>query len=77
MVTNASNHNYALILAGGGGTRLWPMSRKSVPKQFLALVDEHSMFKVSIDRLAPQFQPDRIYVVTGKNYVETSAETCA
>lgn len=64
-------HYYALILAGGGGTRLWPMSRKEIPKQFLPLVEDDSMFKVTVDRLAPLFTPDRIYVVTGQNYVET------
>ncbi len=40
-------------LAGGGGTRLWPMSRADVPKQLLPLVEESSMFRVSVERLAP------------------------
>ncbi len=63
-------HYYAVILAGGGGTRLWPMSRADVPKQLLALVEESSMFRVSVERLAPLFTPDRIYVVTGEKFVE-------
>ncbi len=64
------DHYYALIMAGGGGTRLWPMSRKETPKQLLPLVEEHSMFHVSVERLAPLFPPENIYVVTGRGYVE-------
>jgi len=63
-------HYYAVILAGGGGTRLWPMSRADVPKQLLALVEENSMFRVSVERLAPLFPPEQIYVVTGRKYVD-------
>ncbi|MDX2137234.1 MAG: mannose-1-phosphate guanylyltransferase [Chloroflexota bacterium] len=64
------DHFYALIMAGGGGTRLWPMSRGKTPKQFLPLVEDDSMFRVSITRLAPLFTPDRIYVVAGERYAE-------
>lgn len=63
-------HYYAMIMAGGGGTRLWPMSRQDMPKQLLPLVEEHSMFKISVDRLAPLFLPEQIYVVTGRKYVD-------
>ena len=55
---------YAVIMAGGGGTRLWPLSRKSRPKQMLDLVDERSLFQTAVDRLDGLFTPDRIYVVT-------------
>lgn len=69
--------NYvALILAGGGGTRLWPMSRKDKPKQMLPLVEQHSMFKVSVDRLAPLFTPDRIFISTAAAYVEGLHAEC-
>ncbi|MEO1442931.1 MAG: sugar phosphate nucleotidyltransferase, partial [Chloroflexota bacterium] len=63
-------HFYAMIMAGGGGKRLWPMSRRKTPKQLLPLVGEDSMFKVSVDRLTPLFPPERIYVVTGEVYVD-------
>lgn len=61
---------YALIMAGGGGTRLWPMSRKNRPKQMLPLVSEESMFRVSVMRLTPLFPIERVFVVTGANQVE-------
>ncbi|MEO8612565.1 MAG: mannose-1-phosphate guanylyltransferase [Chloroflexota bacterium] len=67
-------HYYAMIMAGGGGTRLWPMSRQDMPKQLLPLVEETSMFKTSVDRLAPLFTPDQIYVVTGRKYLKTLRE---
>jgi mannose-1-phosphate guanylyltransferase len=60
-----------MIMAGGGGTRLWPMSRQDTPKQLLPLVEDKSMFKTSVDRLAPLFAPEQIYVVTGLKYAET------
>lgn len=63
-------HYYALIMAGGGGTRLWPMSRNHTPKQLLPLVEDESMFKVSVKRLAPLFPPENIYIVTGRKYVD-------
>jgi mannose-1-phosphate guanylyltransferase len=67
-------HFYAMIMAGGGGTRLWPMSRQDMPKQLLPLIEDSSMFKTSVDRLAPLFRPDQIYVVTGQKYFNTLRE---
>ncbi|MEP7292019.1 MAG: mannose-1-phosphate guanylyltransferase [Chloroflexota bacterium] len=63
-------HYYAVILAGGGGTRLWPISRNNQPKQLLPLVEESSMFRVSVERLAPLFTPEQIYVVTGQSFAD-------
>ncbi|MBN1429284.1 MAG: mannose-1-phosphate guanylyltransferase [Anaerolineae bacterium] len=58
---------YAVIMAGGYGTRLWPLSRQSRPKPLLPLVDEsRSMFQISVERLYPLFTPDRILVVAGE-----------
>jgi mannose-1-phosphate guanylyltransferase len=68
--TFAVEHFYAMIMAGGGGTRLWPMSRADMPKQLLPLVEDHSMFRVAVERLAPLFAPDQIYVVTGEKYAD-------
>jgi mannose-1-phosphate guanylyltransferase len=55
---------YALIMAGGSGTRLWPLSREHRPKQTLCLVGERSMFQYAVERLSPLFAVDRIWVVT-------------
>lgn len=55
---------YAVIMAGGSGTRLWPLSRRGIPKQALRLIVERTMFQHAVDRLAPLFPPERIFVVT-------------
>ncbi|MFU8773264.1 MAG: sugar phosphate nucleotidyltransferase, partial [Anaerolineales bacterium] len=55
---------YAVIMAGGGGTRLWPLSRKERPKQMLRLIDERSLFQTSVERLKGLFPAERILVVT-------------
>jgi mannose-1-phosphate guanylyltransferase len=59
-----SEHYFAVIMAGGGGTRMWPLSRQALPKQMLQLFDDRTMFQVSVDRLMGIFPPDRIMVVT-------------
>lgn len=61
---------YALIMAGGGGTRLWPLSRKDRPKQMLPLVEDQTMFRISVERLDPLIPPERIFIVTGQNQVD-------
>lgn len=61
-------HYYAVIMAGGGGTRLWPLSRQERPKQSLALLGDRTMFQIAVDRLAPLFPPERILVVTNDRY---------
>jgi mannose-1-phosphate guanylyltransferase len=58
------DHYYAVIMAGGGGTRLWPLSRQAQPKQMLRLIDERSLFQIAVHRLAGVFPPERILVVT-------------
>ena len=55
---------YALIMAGGSGTRLWPLSRKNAPKQLLPLVSKHSMFRLTVERLQPLIPIERVFVVT-------------
>ncbi len=65
-----NSNNYAVIVAGGSGTRLWPLSRKDLPKQMQSLVGEHSLLEDTIGRLDEVFAPDHIYVSTTVNYVE-------
>jgi mannose-1-phosphate guanylyltransferase len=57
-------HYYAVIMAGGGGTRLWPLSRQARPKQMLRLVDDRTLFQIAVQRLGAVFPPERIFVVT-------------
>jgi mannose-1-phosphate guanylyltransferase len=57
-------HTYAVIMAGGGGTRLWPVSRKEKPKQLLPLLGQETLFQSTVDRLANLFPPERILIVT-------------
>ncbi len=59
-----NNNYYAVIMAGGGGTRLWPLSRTNRPKQMLNLGSDRSLFQIACDRLAGMFSPDHILVVT-------------
>jgi mannose-1-phosphate guanylyltransferase len=61
-------NNYALIMAGGSGTRLWPLSRQQTPKQALQLAGERTMFQMAVDRILPLFPPERIFVVTRGEY---------
>ena len=58
------SHRYAVIMAGGGGTRLWPISRKERPKQLLPLIGQETLFQTTVKRLENLFAPERILVVT-------------
>jgi mannose-1-phosphate guanylyltransferase len=60
----ADKNYYAVIMAGGGGTRLWPLSRRARPKQLLKLVDDTSMFAMAVNRLKAILPVERILVVT-------------
>lgn len=66
-------HWYAAVLAGGVGTRLWPKSRRSTPKQFLRLFGDRTMLQATMDRLEGVVPWERRYVVTGAAYVEMVA----
>lgn len=70
------DHYYAVIMAGGGGTRLWPLSRKSKPKQMIRLLDERSLFQTAVDRLDGVFPPERILVVTVEEQASELLEQC-
>jgi mannose-1-phosphate guanylyltransferase len=58
------DHTFAVIMAGGGGTRLWPISRRKNPKQMIPLIGERSLFQTTVQRLEGLFPAERILVVT-------------
>jgi len=64
----------ALILAGGSGTRFWPLSRKSRPKQLLALEADRSLLQTTVDRLAPLVEPPAVWVCTTRMLAEAVRE---
>lgn len=67
--------NYAIIMAGGKGERFWPLSRNNLPKQFLALTGgKRTLIQETFDRLLNSFNPQRILVVTGKDYLQLAQE---
>ena len=60
---------YAVILAGGSGTRLWPLARADRPKQFLPLFGGRSLFRLTCDRVTPLVGRGRILVVAGERHL--------
>ena len=65
---------YALILAGGKGTRLYPLSREDNPKQFLKVINEKSFLRNTVDRILKLIPKENIYVVTNERYLEKVKE---
>lgn len=64
----------ALIMAGGKGTRFWPLSTEEKPKQFLNLIGEETMIQMTINRIKLIIPIERIFVCTGEMYVDLVKE---
>lgn len=64
----------ALIMAGGKGTRFWPLSTEEKPKQFLNLIGDKTMIQMTVDRIKPIIPIERIFICTGEMYVELVKE---
>ncbi len=60
--------NYGVIMAGGSGTRLWPLSRTMLPKQLLPVIKGKSLLQLSFERLRAMMPAERIFVCTGEAY---------
>jgi len=60
--------NYAIILAGGAGTRFWPFSRELEPKQFMKIAGQESLLQSTIQRINGLVGPEQTYIVTNKVY---------
>ena len=65
---------HAVILAGGGGTRLWPLSRRARPKPFLPLVGETSLFQLTLRRIEPLIAVEDTLVVAEQGHLALVAE---
>lgn len=65
---------YAVIMAGGVGSRFWPRSRRSHPKQFLDVFGDASLIQNTFGRLQPLVEPERVLVVTNADYVGKTQE---
>ena len=63
-------------MAGGHGTRLWPLSRKDRPKQSLVITGNKSLFQEAVDRLEGLFSPERILIITVADQVKFLKEAC-
>lgn len=64
----------ALIMAGGKGTRFWPLSTEEKPKQFLKLLGEDTMIQMTVNRVEKLLPIEKIFVVTAKQYVNLVKE---
>lgn len=65
---------YAVVLAGGVGTRLWPLSTPERPKPFLRLLGDETLIESAVARLAPLVAPRDVYVVTDRRYLPLASE---
>jgi mannose-1-phosphate guanylyltransferase len=63
---------HAVIMAGGSGTRFWPKSRRSRPKQLLRLFGDSSMLQQTVERIAPLVPMERILIVTGADQADAT-----
>lgn len=66
--------DYAVVMAGGTGKRLWPLSRRKRPKQVLKLLEGETLLGCCLKRLLPVFEADKILVLTNAAYVDTVQE---
>jgi mannose-1-phosphate guanylyltransferase len=66
----------ALFLAGGAGTRLWPLSRVDRPKQLHALIGDRSLITQTVERVGDVIAPEDVWIITGESLKKQIAEHC-
>ena len=64
---------YAVIIAGGSGSRFWPKSRENLPKQLLSIVGQETMIQSTVGRISPLIPVENIWVITNEQH---ALETC-
>ena len=65
---------HAVIMAGGSGTRFWPISTKEHPKQFLTLFGDQTMLQSTVERIQSAIPAERVWVITNERYVDLVQE---
>jgi mannose-1-phosphate guanylyltransferase len=65
---------FAIVMAGGAGIRLWPLSRRGTPKQLLALTGDTSLLQQTVARLGGLLRPHDIYVITSQAHVRATQD---
>ena len=73
----AAEHDYIAVLAGGTGTRLWPLSRAHRPKQLLALTNERSLLQNTLARISRLVPPERTFILTEGSHAAEVREQAA
>jgi mannose-1-phosphate guanylyltransferase len=66
---------YAVLMAGGSGTRLWPISKETSPKQFIPVEDDSSMLVQTIKRLCKVVQPEQCFIITNRSLSDITKKT--
>lgn len=70
-MTGKNKNHYAIIMAGGMGTRFWPYSRVNLPKQFLDILGiDKTLLQLTYERFLKHFDSDNIYIVTNQSYLD-------
>ena len=69
-----SEHNYAVILAGGRGERFWPLSTTARPKQFISLFGGRPLIALALERLEGAIPPERTLIITADDLLDATAE---
>ncbi len=72
-MADSSNNVYAILLAGGTGTRLWPVSRQLYPKQLVKFIGDDSLVQSTIKRLSPVLDPQNVRIVCGEQHFHETA----
>lgn len=70
MAASRTGNLWAVLMAGGAGTRFWPESREKNPKQFIQLFGKKTLFEETLDRIAPVIPKTRAVVLTQKSYIK-------
>jgi mannose-1-phosphate guanylyltransferase/mannose-6-phosphate isomerase len=69
-MTYNSEHCYAVVVAGGAGTRLWPLSRQALPKQMQSLMSDQTLIAETVERLRGVVPIEHVFISTTENYRE-------